>query len=126
MVDVSLVTVIRWAATDTRSGKPYSGEYDLLLNDVGATIGVGVYSGETCLHSFYAHTGHMSRAAEIARDLAVKTIDRIVAEKGAWAVIYQFPEVFPLVAAEADHRPLPLQMLEDPLGYDDNENEGWS
>lgn len=124
MTKVELATVVRWAAETTRPGRPtrpFSGEYDIVLKDVGATIGVGVYWGETLVHAFYAHTRYESRAAETARELVARAIESIVANEGAMAVMYKFPHVFPGVVAAAGHRPLNSELLTG--GSDDDHDE---
>lgn len=109
----SLHAVVRWTSRDYPGGETYSGSYDVITKDVGATIGVGVYSGKRLIHSFYAHTRHEDYAAEIARDLIRDAVDRIQDDMGARSVAIQFPRVFPTLVLQAGHNELDPSHLTD-------------
>jgi hypothetical protein len=112
LTTTTLHTVVRWVASDY-DGETYQGSYDVVTKDVGATIGVGVYSGEKLIHSFYAHTRYGFTAAEIARDLIANTVERIRDDMGAKSVAVQFWRVFPTLVRQAGHNELDPVLLTD-------------
>jgi hypothetical protein len=116
LVTAKLLPLVIWTAKDHAYGREARGAYRIATKDVGATIGVGVYefyadcSGEL-IHSFYAHTSHASYAEDIARELILEAVKFIQHASGAGYVIPRFPEVFPQIVRDADHRDLPAEWL---------------
>jgi hypothetical protein len=116
LTSATLHTVVAVGARDTEDGIEHRGNFRVVTKDVGATIGVGVYSIETLVHSFYAHTRYADRACEITRDLIFETIDEIRRDRGARFIFESFAERFAAIAYERGHDPLDPQELapEDP------------
>lgn len=111
LTDTALMTMVTWQARNAPDDTPYQGCYRIVTKDVGATIGVGVYTGKTLIHSFYAHTSHTSYAREITQQLIGETVKAIQQAHGAEYVAAFFPYEFPTVTRNNNHRDLPAEDL---------------
>jgi hypothetical protein len=105
VVTAQLVTAVRWIARDFPGATVHTGSYDVVTKNLGGTIGVTVYSDDTLIHRFYAHTGNDSFALEITRGLIEETVKEL-AGQGARFVTHHFPERFPHLVFESGHAPL--------------------
>lgn len=108
----TLATVVRWTAQDFAAGAVHSGSYDIVTKDLGGTIGVGVYDGDTLIHSFYAQTRHDDYAQTITKDLIADAVDEL-ADTGARFVAQKFPAHFRSFVYDAGHADLAPGMLKD-------------